>query len=329
MNKNSFVKKFLRERSFTLLIVLIVITVIFQLSNNNYMSSDNIRNILNAASLSGTLAVGMGCLLILGIPDLSTGAVGCMGGLLLAITMNAGLGWFPALIVAMLFGVGAGLVNAFFVNVCRMMPFISTLAMASVWKGLGYIITDNQSISVANVAFHKIGVISVVGIPLPFVIMIVLYIVYGLMLKYTSFGRNIYMVGGNRNAARLAGININRVRTILLINCSVIATIGGSILVGRMHNATPFSVHGTEIDGIIAILLGGISFGGGSGGMLGAFFGLLLLNFFNNGLSIIGLGTYWQIVASGLLLVLALLVDYITTEVRPEISGPARPDTNL
>ena len=318
MKSNPFIKKFVRDRSFTLLIVLIAIVIILQLVNKNYMTSDNIRNILNAASLSGTLAVGMGCLLILGIPDLSTGAVGCVGGLLLAILMNAGLGWFPSLLIAMGFGVAAGLVNAFFINVCRMMPFISTLAMASVWKGLGYIITDNQSISVSNATFHKIGVISVLGLPLPFVIMIVLYIVYGLMLRYSSFGRNIYMIGGNRNAARLAGININRVRTLLLINCSVISTVGGSILVGRMHNATPFSVHGTEIDGIIAILLGGISFGGGSGGMLGAFFGLLLLNFFNNGLSIIGLGTYWQIVASGLLLVAALMVDYITTQFRPK-----------
>ena len=316
MKSNPFIKKFVKDRSFTLLIVLVAIIIIFQIVNKNYMSPDNIRNILNAASLSGTLAVGMGCLLILGIPDLSTGAVGCIGGLLLAMLMNAGLGWFPSLLVAMGFGVAAGLVNAFFINVCRMMPFISTLAMASVWKGLGYIITDNQSISVSNATFHKIGVISILGLPLPFVIMIVLYVVYGLMLKYSSFGRNIFMIGGNRNAARLAGININRVRTLLLINCSVISTIGGSILVGRMHNATPFSVHGMEIDGIIAILLGGISFGGGSGGMLGAFFGLLLLNFFNNGLSIIGLGTYWQIVASGLLLVAALIVDYITTELR-------------
>ncbi len=316
MKSNTFIKKFVKDRSFTLLIVLIAIIIIFQLVNKNYMSSDNFRNILNAASLSGTLAVGMGCLLILGIPDLSTGAVGCIGGLLLAMLMNAGLGWFPSLFIAMGFGVAAGFLNAFFINVCRMMPFISTLAMASVWKGLGYIITDNQSISVSNAAFHKIGVISILGLPLPFVIMIVLYVVYGLMLKHSNFGRNIYMVGGNRNAARLAGINIKRVQTLLLINCSVISTIGGSILVGRMHNATPFSVHGTEIDGIIAILLGGISFGGGSGGMLGAFFGLLLLNFFNNGLSIIGLGTYWQIVASGLLLVAALLVDYITTELR-------------
>lgn len=313
---NSFIKKLAKERSFTLLLVLIAIITIFQVANGNYMTPDNIRNILSAASLSGTLAVGIGCILILGIPDLSAGAVGCMGGLLIAMLMNTGLGWLPSLIIAMAFGVIAGLINAFFINVCRMMPFISTLAMASVWKGIGYIITDNQSVSVANAAFHKIGSMLFLGLPLPFIIMMLLYLIYGLMLKYTNFGRKVYMVGGNRNAARLAGINIKRVHTILLANCSMVATVGGSILVARMHNATPFSVHGTEIDGIIASCLGGISFRGGSGGMLGAFIGLLLLNFFNNGLSILGLDTYWQIVASGLLLVAALTVDFISTELR-------------
>lgn len=313
---NSFIKKLVKERSFTLLLVLIAIITIFQVANGNYMTPDNIRNILSAASLSGTLAVGIGCILILGIPDLSAGAVGCMGGLLIAMLMNTGLGWLPSLIIAMAFGVTAGLINAFFINVCRMMPFISTLAMASVWKGIGYIITDNQSVSVANAAFHKIGSMLFLGLPLPFIIMMLLYLIYGLMLKYTNFGRKVYMVGGNRNAARLAGINIKRVHTILLANCSMVATVGGSILVARMHNATPFSVHGTEIDGIIASCLGGISFRGGSGGMLGAFIGLLLLNFFNNGLSILGLDTYWQIVASGLLLVAALTVDFISTELR-------------
>jgi ribose transport system permease protein len=316
MKNSSLIKKFVKERSFTLLLVLAAIIVTFQLVNKNYLSSDNIRNILNAASLSGTLAVGIGCILILGIPDLSAGAVGCMGGLLIAILMNTGLGWFPSLLIAIAFGAAAGFINAFFVNVCRMMPFISTLAMASVWRGIGYIITDNQSISISNDAFQKIGSAGFLGMPLPFIIMMLLYLIYGLMLKYTNFGRNIYMVGGNRSAARLAGINIKKVQTILMVNCSAIATIGGSILVGRMHNATPFSVHGTEIDGIIASCLGGISFRGGAGGMLGAFIGLLLLNFFNNGLSIIGLGTYWQIVASGLLLVVALAVDFISTELR-------------
>lgn len=316
MRNNNFIKKLVRERSFTLFLVLIAVIIVFQLANRNYLSSDNIRNILNAASLSGTLAVGIGCILILGIPDLSAGAVGCMGGLLIAILMNAGLGWFPSLLIAMAFGAAAGLINAFFLNVCRMMPFISTLAMASVWRGLGNIITDNQSISISNVTFHKLGSAWVLGLPLPFIIMMLLYLAYGLILRYTNFGRHVYMVGGSRNAARLAGINIKKINTILMVNCSVIAVLGGSVLAGRMHNATPFSVHGTEIDGIIASCLGGISFMGGSGGMLGAFIGLLLLNFFNNGLSIIGLGSYWQIVASGLLLVAALTVDYISTELR-------------
>ena len=119
-----------------------------------------------------------------------------------------------------------------------------------------------------------------------------------------------------RNAAQLAGININKMHTILCINCSTIAALGGAILAGRMHSATAGSVLGTEFEGIIASCLGGISFGGGSGTMGGAFIGLMLMGFFNNGLTGAGLSSYWQIVASGCLLIAALIVDLINENIR-------------
>jgi len=313
---NKSIRKFAREKGFALLLVLIAVITLFQIINKHYLSVNNIRNILIAASLSGTLAVGIGCMLIAGMPDLSAGAVGCMGGLLMALFLRSGMGWVPAMVLSLIYGAIAGAMNAFFINQFRMMPFIATLAMSSVWRGMGNIITDNQSIAISNVVFNNIGSTWVLGMPLPFVIMLCLYIIYGLILKYTKFGRSIYMVGGNRMAARLAGISIKKVMTILMINCSVIASLGGAILAGRMHSAHPSSVHGTQLTGIIASCLGGISFGGGAGGMLGGFIGLMLLNFFNNGLTIAGLSSYWQIVASGLLLILALTVDYINGRVR-------------
>lgn len=316
MKSVGFIKKFTRSKSFTLLTVLIAVIILFAVLNKNFLSIDNIRNILIAASLSGTLTVGIGCLLIAGIPDLSAGAVGCMAGLLAAMLMNAGFGWVLSLLIAMAFGAFIGVLNAAFFTKLRMNPFIATLAMASVLSGLCNVITAGQSIAITNVAFQKIGTGWFLGMPIPFIIMLVLYIAYGLMLKYTNFGRSIYMVGGNRNAARLAGINAQKIYTMLMVNCSMIAALGGTILVGRMYSATPSSVQGAEIDGIIASCLGGISFMGGGGGMLGGFIGLLLLNCFNNGLTVTGLNTYWHVVASGLLLVAALSVDFLNDQLR-------------
>ena len=304
------VKRIFRAKIFTLIIVLVVIILFFFVMNKNYLASDNIRNILNAASLTGTLAVGIACILISGNADLSAGAVGMMGGILVAMLLKTGMPWVPALIITVIYGAVAGAINALLCNVFNFMPFIATLAMSSVWKGIGYVLTDSQNIAISNQSFWKVGAGNVLGIPMPFVIMIVLLIIYGFILNYTRFGRKIYMCGGNRNAARLAGINPKKISTILFINCSAIATLGGAVLAARMHTGSPSSVLGQELDGITASVLGGVSFTGGSGGMLGCFIGLLLLNCFNNGLTVIGLSSYWQIVASGVLLILALVLDF-------------------
>ncbi|MCF0121362.1 MAG: ABC transporter permease [Oscillospiraceae bacterium] len=311
MEKKSTMKKITQSKSFTLIIVLIVVVIFFYIMNKNYLASDNIRNILNAASLTGTLAVGIACILISGNCDLSAGSVGMLGGVLVAMALKTGMPWPLALLISICFGLVAGGVNAILVNVFNFMPFIATLAMSSVWKGIGLVLTDSQNIAISNQSFWKVGAGAVLGIPMPFIIMVALLIIYGFILNYTRFGRFMYMCGGNRNAARLAGINPKRISAILYLNCSAIACLGGSVLAARMHTGSPSSVIGQELEGITASVLGGVSFTGGSGGMLGCFFGLILLNCFNNGLTVIGLGSYWQIVASGVLLILALVLDFV------------------
>ena len=304
----------LRNKSVTIILVLILVVVVASLINPNYVSIDNIRTILFNCALSGTISVGVGCLLISGNNDLSCGAVGCMGGLIISLLMQTGMGWVPALLLTILFGCLAGGINATLATVCKMMPFIATLAMMSVWQGLGYIISNNLTIMLNNEKFWAICTGDIFGvIPYAFLYACILMAIYGFILSSTKFGRKIYMVGGNRQAARLAGINSNKITTILMINCSALAAFGGSILAGRMHGGNPASVHGTQLTSITAVVMGGVAFGGGSGSMLGAFFGVLLLNAFNNALTVVGLGAYWSMLASGLLLVFALMLDYGNT----------------
>ena len=151
-------------------------------------------------------------------------------------------------------------------------------------------------------------------IPYSFIYFCVLIVVYGFMLSNTKFGRKIYMVGGNRNAARLAGISVSRISSIMMVNCSVLAAFGGSILSGRMHSGNPASVHGTQLTAITAVVMGGVAFGGGSGNMLGAFLGIILLNVFNNALTVVEVSSFWQIIMSGVLLIVALMLDYFNSQ---------------
>jgi ribose transport system permease protein len=311
MESTSKIKRLFSGKTFTLIVVLVAVIIMFFVINHNYLSLDNIKNILYQASLSGTLVVGIACLLISGNIDLSTGSIGMFGGLIVAFLLQAGLPWAWALILTIMFGMLAGAINAFWANVLNFFPFISTLAMASAWSGLGLVLTNAQNIAISNKSFWTLGSTAVFGIiPMPFFIMLALFIIYGFILSSTRFGRRMYMCGGNRNAARLAGINPKKITLVLFLNNGAIAALGGAIMSSRMHMASPSAVIGSEMDGITAAVLGGISFMGGGGGMFGCFIGLLLLNSFKNGLVVAGLDPYWQIVASGVLLIAALVLDF-------------------
>lgn len=304
-------KKILASKSVSLIAVLIVVIVVFSILNPNYLSRDNIGSILNTMSLAGTLAVGLGCLLISGQINLAAGAEGCLGGLFAAMLIQAGLPWPFAVVIALLFGVAAGLLTSFLCNALNFMAFIVTIALQTIYRGAGLAMTNSQNVAIADQSFWKVGSTMVFGvIPLPFIIMAALMIIYAFILNYTRFGRKVYMCGSNSNAARLAGINPKVIHTLLFINCSVISALGGIVFSARMHSASPNNVFGTEFDAITGAVLGGIAFSGGTGGMFGCFLGLLLLSCFNNGMVGIGLQSYWSIVARGALLVIALAVDH-------------------
>jgi ribose transport system permease protein len=309
--EKSKIREFFAGKSIILVIVMLITIPTFWAINHNYLSGDNIRGILYACSTTGTIAIGMSCLLISGQIDLSAGATGMLGGLVVAFLLNAGLAWPIALLLTLVFGCCIGLINAFFANVLNFMAFISTLAIMYVFQGAGNALTNAQNIAISDKAFWAFGSTNVFGIfPIPFLVMCALFLIYGFILNSTRFGRRMYMCGGNFNAARLAGINPKKITTILFMNNSAIACLAGAMMAARMHMASPTAVIGTELTGITAAVLGGVSFMGGGGGMGGAFIGLLLLNTFTNGLQVAGLGSYWQIVAQGILLIAALMLDF-------------------
>jgi ribose/xylose/arabinose/galactoside ABC-type transport system permease subunit len=224
------------------------------------------------------------------------------------------MNWILAAAIGIAFGLLAGAFNAFIAEVLGIASFIGTLAMSSTWQGVAALITNNKNVAVPNQEFWRLATTHIFGVPSSFVVLIFLFVIYGIILTKTAFGATVYMMGGNRQAAYLAGINMKRVNAVLMINCSAVASIAGVLYASRMHTASPSSISGTELDGITALVLGGVSFMGGGGGMIGGFIGLLMLKTFQNGLIMIGFDAYWQTVASGCLLFAALVVDYFNTK---------------
>lgn len=294
-----------------LLLIMAVLVVFFYSMNSGYLGKSNILILLKSTSLTGVLGVGVAMLLISGQIDLSTGATAGLAGVLVALMLHNGYPWPLAILCTLLFGLVAGGIVALLVNVLNMMSFIATIGISSVWAGLAYVITRANPIKFSNDAFLKIGNTSILGgyVPLAFVIMLILMLGYGLLLKQTKFGRSIYMCGGNRNAARLAGKNPKKIHALLFINSGIISSLGGVLLTANMRKGDPTQLT-QGMDSITAAILGGVSFAGGSGGMGGLFVGLMLLNMFNNGLTMVGLKSYWQVFSQGLLLILALMFDY-------------------
>lgn len=305
------VRRLTEKKEFILFLFLFAVVYIFWLINPNFLSLSNIKGIMNSAFAMGMLAIGIGCLLISGQTDLSAGSTGMFATILIAMLLRGGMPWGAALIIVLLFGVVTGLVNAFLVNVLHFMSFISTLAVSTVFGGLALIVTNAQNISIGNKSFCNIGSYMVFGvIPLPFLLLAVVFVIYGIILTYTGFGRRVYMVGCNQNAARLAGINSKKLTTILFVNGSVLACLTGVVMAARMHMGSPTSVSGSEMDAITVAVLGGIAFTGGCGNMLGVAIATVLIAAFQNGLVVAGLSSYYQIVAKGILLIAALLLDY-------------------
>lgn len=317
MEKPRGFKMVIGSKSFTLIGLLIIIIAVFTLvTGGNYLKLRNISSILNAMVVTSFLTIGVGYLIIFGEIDLSTGAVGTMCAILLGVFSSKwGLPWYISLIAALAVGAFAGFINAILVNVLNFQAFIATLATMSVTQGLGYVFCQAIAIDVNHPVFKTLGTTKLFSgvMPISVILMLLLLLIYGLILSKTKYGRAVYLCGSNKKAALLAGLNPKKTSYILFINSGALAALSGCILSMRLGSATAQGITTSSFTGITAAILGGISFGGGTGGMFGCFIGLLILSFFNNGLTVLGLGYGMQTIASGALLLIALILDFLNT----------------
>lgn len=300
-----------------LIITMITMIVIFTSINSNYSSSVNLINILVAASLVGLVAIGETYLIIGGAVDLSPGATAALASVLVAVFItNLGMNPVLAMIIVVLIGGVIGLMNALIVNKLKIEPFIATLASMSIVRGFAYIACGGRPVYIANDWFLNLNKVRILWLPVSVIVLIIAFVVFGIVLKKTVFGRNIYVIGGNKTAARLAGINPEVVLMKLYIITGMLAAAGGVLLASRMTSGQPSASVGLEFDAITAAVLGGTAFTGGIGTMFGTVLGVILLQGFNTGLIMINVPTFWQNVARGALLLIALAFDYYRNQRR-------------
>lgn len=312
MTKKSKVPSFLRSDKSGLIIAMILMIVVFSvMTDGNYVQRVNIINILVASAIVGLVTIGESFLLICAQVDLSPGAVAAFSGVLVSILLRSGINMWIAIVIVVVAGAFIGFCNACLVNYLKLEPFIATLATMSIFRGLAFIICEGKAVFITDQSFLKLGVGRLFGIPYPVLIFIIFFIVFIIILSKTRFGRSIYMVGGNANASRLAGINSKKVKTQLFMLTSALSALGGIILASRMSSGQPSASDGLEFDAVTAAVLGGIAMMGGKGSLSGALIGLMILQGFNNGLLMLNVQSFWQTVARGLLLVAALTFDYI------------------
>jgi ribose transport system permease protein len=292
---------------------LIVVVAVFSWLNSGYLTWDNVQVIGEAATVAGLLAVVQTVVIICGALDISVGSQTGVASVISAMAFMS-TGHNPLLGMAAAIGVGivAGVLNGLIIVYGRVNPVIATLAGLAAYKGVAQLISGGraQGFVLGDDLFIFIARGRIAGIPVQVCILVLVAILVHLMLKYTDIGRNIYAIGGNDTAARLAGIKINKYLIAVYALAGIVAAVAGIVLTARTGSGQPTSgSEGLELQSITAAALGGCALKGGKGGVGGTLLAVLLLGALNNGLNVVGVNTFWQNVAQGALLVVAVIIQ--------------------
>ena len=297
-------------RRYSVLLILALLCIIFAAGSDQFLTPSNLVNVALQTSIIAIVAIGMTFVILTGGIDLSVGSLVALTGALAAgFAVRQGLGTYPAILLAVLAGMGAGAVNGLLVVKGKMPPFVATLATMAVARGLTLVYTEGRPIAGIDEAFINIGGSTFFGIPNPVIIMFVVFFVAYLVLGYTKFGNYVYATGGNEEISRLAGIHTNWIIATVYVISGLTAALGGILLVARLWSAQPNAAVGLELDAIAAPVLGGVSLFGGVGSVTGTLAGAFILGILSNGLNLMGVPSFYQQVIKGVVLILAVMLD--------------------
>ncbi len=305
------IKPYITDMNFSLSIAIIILCIILSTLTPYFFTLYNFTNIGFAGSVIGIMAAGLTISLVMGAFDLSQYAAGTLAAVIATSLMIDGVSVWLCFVVAIVVGVCCGIVNGIILTVFKINPFITTLGTQLIFRALCYIITSSQTLYVQNPVMEFIGQGYFLGLPTSVWLMVVVYIVLAYVVRYTSFGRSVFAVGANSNASFLAGININRVRILGFVISSTCAAIAGILVTAQLGACLPQSGVGSEMNVTTAVLLGGLKLGGGKAKLSGTFLGLVMITIIDNGLTLLSVESYYQMLVRGCILVLAVLIDSI------------------
>lgn len=291
--------------------VLFIMCVVVTLITDKFLTANNIISVLRQISINTYIALGMTLIIILGHIDLSVGAIVAMSGTLtVGFIVNQNIPIGVAIVMGLLLGVLAGFLSGFTVSTFRVPAFIITMAMMNIANGIAYVYSGGQSTRIKDDFFIAIGTGYLFNvIPLPVVYMLILIIIVSFVLGKTKFGTYVYAIGGNREAANLSGVPIKKVEIIVFTLSGLLSAFAGLVLCSRMYSGQPSVGSGYELDAIAACVLGGTSMSGGKGRISGTIFGAMVIGIISNGLNLIGVSSYWQLIVKGLIIACAVLLD--------------------
>ena len=291
-------------------LILVFLVILFSFVAPNFMTFGNIRTLIRQVSFAGISAVGLMFVMISGGIDLSIGSQIVFSNVLLAIMMAE---WKlpPSLAIPLILLVGAGLgaINGFLAITLKIHPLIITLGTSQIFKGFGYIINRSRNIMGFPDSFRWFGQGYVWGIPVPVIVMAIVALIGSFILTKTYFGRKIFALGGNEEAARLSGVNLNKMKVTLFMICGFVSSITTVLLLSRVFAGQTITGQGLEFDCLTAALLGGVSFKGGEGTVFGLITGIIIIGVLNNAMQLATFPDFSQTVVKGTVLLIAVAID--------------------
>lgn len=290
--------------------------LVLTLASPHFLTLDNLVNVLRQSAINAILALGQLAVILTAGVDLSIGSIVGLAIVVLALVMRAGVPWLAACLLTLACGVALGLLNGLLLTRLRLPhPFISTLGMMNAARGAAFLLAGGVPISGLPDGFRETVAGSALGVPAPVVIAGLAYVIGHVFLSRTVWGRDLYAIGGNREAARLCGIPVDRRLNLAYALSGGAAGLGAVVLAARMNSGFPLAGSGAELDAIAAVIIGGASFFGGVGTVGGTLVGALIIGFLRNGLNLLDVSAFWQMIVIGIVIVVAVWIDVLRQRV--------------
>lgn len=316
LNKNDWrLQNISREQLQPVVVIgaLVLCCLVFTLINPNFLSWDNFHSILLLSVSVGLVAIGECCCLIAGYFDMTATMVASLSGLFVAYTMRATGSGAVTLVVVIAWGLTSGLIAGVLVSYLKMSAFITTYALSSLYRGVIWVLTDGNAVGMVDEIFEPItkwGSLRVFGfLQFPILVLIVVYILVALFMRFSRLGRSIFMVGSNQKCAHICGINVHGVQVFIYMLSGVLASLSGLLYAARISQASAFLNELTVMEAIAAAIVGGTSMSGGKGSIGLTFVGVLILYVIKNGLVMADVPDYYQYIVVGLILFAAVLLQ--------------------